>query len=170
VAIDLAAHLSDETRVAREPIAARGLVVESSFTSLADVAKALTAPWLPVQLLLTQSFDSTHKIARVRMPVLIAHGVADRGVVVPAQAGTQCFCRFEGRWIPACAGMTNYALAPRGRNAPSHLARAGSFAGSLVHTLAICARICASACACARSRPQALSLAPMRCSPRRLRS
>jgi len=35
---------------------------------------------VPVQLLLTQTFDSVDKIARVRMPVLIAHGADDRYV------------------------------------------------------------------------------------------
>jgi hypothetical protein len=33
-----------------------------------------------VKLLLTQTFDSVDKIARVRMPVLIAHGADDRYV------------------------------------------------------------------------------------------
>ena len=80
VAIDLAAQLSDQAEAAGEPVAARGLVVESSFTSLADLARELTSAWLPVQLLLTQSFDSEHKIARVRIPVLIAHGAADQYV------------------------------------------------------------------------------------------
>jgi fermentation-respiration switch protein FrsA (DUF1100 family) len=80
VAIDLAAELSDQAKAAGEPVAARGLIVESSFTSLADIAKELTAPWVPVQLLLTQTFDSVHKIARVRMPVFIAHGAADKYV------------------------------------------------------------------------------------------
>jgi fermentation-respiration switch protein FrsA (DUF1100 family) len=80
VAVDLAAELSDRASAAGEPVAARGLIVESSFTTLADIAKALTAPWLPVQLLLSQTFDSVHKIARVRVPVFIVHGAADRYV------------------------------------------------------------------------------------------
>ena len=78
VAIELASQLSDEAKASREPVPARGLVVESSFTSLADLARELTVSWLPVQLLLTQNFDSVHKIARVRIPVLITHGGADR--------------------------------------------------------------------------------------------
>jgi alpha-beta hydrolase superfamily lysophospholipase len=80
VAIDLAAELSDRAKAAQEPVPARGLIVESSFTSLADIAKELTAPWVPVQLLLTQTFDSKRKIARVRIPVFIAHGAADKYV------------------------------------------------------------------------------------------
>jgi len=77
VAIDLAAHLS------KTPIqapSAGGLIVESSFTSLADIARSLTYPWLPAQLLLSQKFDSVDKIAKVQMPVLLVHGTGDRYV------------------------------------------------------------------------------------------
>ena len=80
VAVELAAQLSDQAKASGQPVPAHGLVVESSFTSLGDLARELTVSWLPVQLLLTQNFDSVHKIARVRMPVLIAHGGADRFV------------------------------------------------------------------------------------------
>jgi len=80
VAVELAAELSDAAKASGEPVPVRGLVIESSFTSLADIAKELTVSWLPVQLLLTQNFDSVHKIARVHIPVLIAHGGADRFV------------------------------------------------------------------------------------------
>jgi alpha-beta hydrolase superfamily lysophospholipase len=75
VAIDLAAHLRDAP--GRQ---AAGLIVESSFTSLADVARSLSYPWLPLQLLMSQKFDSVGKIARVDMPVLIVHGEDDRYV------------------------------------------------------------------------------------------
>lgn len=80
VAVDLAAWL-DRNAGAEEP--ARGLVVESSFTTLADVAKALSYEWLPVEWFLSQKFDSLGKIADVRMPVLFVHGAADR--FIPAR-------------------------------------------------------------------------------------
>ena len=80
VAVDLAAWL-DRTSSGTEP--ARGLVVESSFTTLADVAKALSYEWLPVQWILSQKFDSLGKIGEVRMPVLFVHGAADR--FIPAR-------------------------------------------------------------------------------------
>jgi len=80
VAIDLAAKLSTEAEQSGKPAAARGLIVESSFTTLADIARSLTYPWLPVQLILSQKFDSVDKIGRVRMPVLIVHGAGDRFV------------------------------------------------------------------------------------------
>jgi alpha-beta hydrolase superfamily lysophospholipase len=77
VAVDLAAHLSEAPS---RDAAASGLIVESSFTSLADIARSLTYPWLPVQLLLSQKFDSVDKIAKVHMPVLLVHGTGDRYV------------------------------------------------------------------------------------------
>ena len=57
IAVDLAAHLNgsdgdgdgDKGKAAQP--AAKGLIVESSFTSLADIARSLTYPWLPLQLL-----------------------------------------------------------------------------------------------------------------------
>jgi fermentation-respiration switch protein FrsA (DUF1100 family) len=79
VAVDLAAWLD----AGHEAEAARGLVVESSFTTLADVARALSYSWLPTQWLLSQKFDSLGKISHVRMPVLFVHGAADR--FVPAR-------------------------------------------------------------------------------------
>ena len=76
VAIDLAARLS-----AREgPVPAAGLIVESTFTSLPDIARALSYDWLPVQWIMTQKFDSLAKIGTVRLPVLVVHGDADRYV------------------------------------------------------------------------------------------
>src|SRR5262249_28510614 len=45
VAIDLAAQLSKEAEKNGAPPPARGLVVESSFTTLADIARELTWSW-----------------------------------------------------------------------------------------------------------------------------
>jgi fermentation-respiration switch protein FrsA (DUF1100 family) len=74
VAIDLASRLS------ANGIEAGGLIVEATFTNLADVAAAMSFDWLPTRWLLSQKFDSIDKITRVRMPVLIAHGASDRMV------------------------------------------------------------------------------------------
>ena len=84
VAIDLAARLSEEGAGA-----ARGLIVESTFTTLADVATAMAPDWIPVRLLLSQKFDSLEKIARVRMPVFIAHGASDR--LIPSRFSSALF-------------------------------------------------------------------------------
>lgn len=72
IAIDLAAGM------AGGPPQARGLIVESSFTTLADAANALTLSWLPANFLLSQKFDSLEKIKSVDMPVLVVHGNNDR--------------------------------------------------------------------------------------------
>ncbi|MFA7822174.1 alpha/beta hydrolase [Aeromonas dhakensis] len=75
VAVNLAHELAseDETQAA-------GLIVESSFTNLGDVAAAVTNTSLPVRWLLSQEFDSLSKIGEVGIPVLIAHGRDDRYV------------------------------------------------------------------------------------------
>ena len=79
VAIDLASWLSSGDA----PVPARGLIVESTFTTLADIAHALSYEWLPVQWIMSQKFDSLAKIAQVHMPVLVVHGESDR--YVPAR-------------------------------------------------------------------------------------
>lgn len=80
VAIDLAAKLSAGPATVNGAMPLRGLIVESSFTTLADIARALTVSWLPAETLLSQKFDSVSKIAQVRVPVLIVHGSGDRYV------------------------------------------------------------------------------------------
>jgi alpha-beta hydrolase superfamily lysophospholipase len=83
VAVDLAA------RLAQNDGTAGGLIVESSFTSLADLAAAMSYEWLPVGLILSQKFDSISKMAQVRMPVLIVHG--DNDNYVPARLSQALF-------------------------------------------------------------------------------
>ena len=51
-----------------------GLILESTFTSIRDMAKTFAWGWLPVELVLTQRFDSLDKIADVEAPTLIVHG------------------------------------------------------------------------------------------------
>lgn len=80
VAVELARHLSEQSRRAGSRAPAAGLIVESSFTSLADVAEALANTSLPIRWLLSQKFDSIDKIAQVGMPILLAHGTGDRYV------------------------------------------------------------------------------------------
>jgi fermentation-respiration switch protein FrsA (DUF1100 family) len=73
IAIDLAV---------RQPRAA-GLIVESSFTSIRDMAYRTTPfGFLPIDQILTQRFDSIRKVPRLQVPVLYAHGAQD--VQVPA--------------------------------------------------------------------------------------
>jgi len=75
IAIDLLA------REDAAPIA--GLIVESSFTSIADMLSATTR-WgkLPgARWLVTQPFASVEKITALKLPMLFIHGTADR--VIP---------------------------------------------------------------------------------------
>lgn len=78
VAVELAKTVNEQSRGPGGRAPAAGLIVESSFTSLADVAAAVTNIRLPIQWLLSQKFDSIDKIAGVRMPVLLVHGTGDR--------------------------------------------------------------------------------------------
>ena len=90
IAIDLASRL-DRSGAPQ----ARGLIVESSFTTLADIAKSFSYPWLPLQLILSQKFDAIDKIAQVGMPVLVVHGTDDR--YVPSRFSEQLFEAAPGR-------------------------------------------------------------------------
>jgi len=68
VAIDLAV---------RHP-AARGLIVEATFTSIYDMAvRGGAYRVFPLDLILTQRFDSLSKVDRLRVPVLYLHGTKD---------------------------------------------------------------------------------------------
>ena len=58
-----------------------GVVVESSFTSIADVLRTMRWGWLPfIDFAVTQNFDSEERIRAVDKPLLFLHGTAD-GVV-----------------------------------------------------------------------------------------
>lgn len=65
-----------------------GLIVESSFTSVPDMARHVYR--VPLARYLPRSrFDSMAKIARVHAPVLIIHGTQD--AIVPFEMGRQLF-------------------------------------------------------------------------------
>ncbi|MBD2531439.1 alpha/beta fold hydrolase [Nostoc flagelliforme FACHB-838] len=68
IAIDLAV---------KHPQAA-GLIVESSFTSIRDLITYRNMFWMfPVDLILTQRFESIKKLPNLKMPVLFIHGAVD---------------------------------------------------------------------------------------------
>ncbi len=77
VAVDLAARDG-----------ARALVLESTFSSLPDVA-AYHYTWLPVRWAMRTRFDSVAKIGDYRGPLLQAHGDAD--TIVPLRFGRRLF-------------------------------------------------------------------------------
>ncbi|WP_198288416.1 alpha/beta hydrolase [Chamaesiphon minutus] len=69
---------------------AAGAIVQSSFTSMTDMARWRGFGWLfPVDLLLTQKFDSIAKVRSLKIPVLFIHGTADD--VVPFKMGQRLF-------------------------------------------------------------------------------
>ena len=77
------------TELARRHPEASGLVLEATFTSVADMVGESSWGFLPVGLILTQKFDALSKIAEVKVPVLIAHGTRDS--IVPFRMGERLF-------------------------------------------------------------------------------
>ena len=64
------------------------LVLEAPYSSVADVAQGRY--WMfPVKALVRDRYDSTAKIARVRCPIFIMHGTADR--VIPIRYGERLY-------------------------------------------------------------------------------
>ncbi|WP_119292479.1 alpha/beta hydrolase [Azohydromonas sediminis] len=70
IAVHLASEVDD----------AAGLIVEGTFTSIPDVVRTFEWGWLPVGPLITQRFDAAARIAKLRAPVLVVHGSADRWI------------------------------------------------------------------------------------------
>jgi len=67
---------------------ARALILESTFTSLPDVA-AHHFPWVPVRLLMRTRLDALAKIKDYRGPLLQSHG--DQDTIVPYHLGRRLF-------------------------------------------------------------------------------
>ena len=65
-----------------------GIILESPFTSMVDTAK-IYYPYLPVNLLLKDRYDSKSKINYIKSPILIMHGKMDN--IVPQQMGLELF-------------------------------------------------------------------------------
>lgn len=65
-----------------------GVILESTFTSAADVARGVLGP---LALLAGRRFDSASKIPRVRAPLLFFHG--DRDEIVPYPLGRRLYER-----------------------------------------------------------------------------
>ena len=76
VAVDLAAD---------RPLA--GLILESTFTSIADMARE--AIGIPLRAVIGRRFPADEKIRRVRCPILFFHGDRDR--IVPFELGRRLF-------------------------------------------------------------------------------
>jgi uncharacterized protein len=77
VAIDLASKHPD----------AGALITESTFTSIAEMAdRTFYGTFLPINLILTERFDSISKVGSVRVPKLILHGENDVAMSSPFMA------------------------------------------------------------------------------------
>ena len=72
---------------------ARALVIESTFSSLPDVA-AHYYPWLPVRWFMRTRFDSVAKIGKYQGPMLQSH--AGRDTIIPIQLGSTAVRRRGG--------------------------------------------------------------------------
>ncbi|MBD2100670.1 alpha/beta fold hydrolase [Leptolyngbya sp. FACHB-261] len=80
IAINLAIHHPE----------AAGLMVESTFTSMSEMARRNSRFWfVPTDLLLTQRFASLDKISLLKLPILLLHGTADH--TVPFQMSQRLF-------------------------------------------------------------------------------
>ncbi|MCL2709986.1 MAG: alpha/beta hydrolase [Planctomycetaceae bacterium] len=66
----------------------KALIVESSFSSLADMSRAVI-PFLPAEILLWEKLSSVKNIGNVSCPVFISHGRADR--TIPFTQGERLF-------------------------------------------------------------------------------
>jgi hypothetical protein len=62
--------------------------LDSPYTSIAELASALY-PWLPVNLLIEDRYDSILHIRDVRVPIFIVHGEADD--VIPVEMARRLF-------------------------------------------------------------------------------
>ena len=92
-----------------------GLIVESAFTSIYDMARLDSKYGIfPVGLLLNQRFESIKKVGRLELPVLYIHGTADR--VVPYSMGLALYEQSGGRKrfvaVPGGGHDDNAAVAP----------------------------------------------------------
>lgn len=66
----------------------KALVLESAFTSIPDLARAIY-PFLPVWSLLRTRYDNLAKIAEIDVPLLVMHG--NRDGTVPFEQGKRLF-------------------------------------------------------------------------------
>ncbi|MEN8107913.1 MAG: alpha/beta hydrolase [Pseudomonadota bacterium] len=70
----------------RQPVA--GVILESAFTSVPDIAATLY-PWLPVRWLSRYQYDTRKKLADIHSPVLIVHSRNDD--IIPFTNGERLF-------------------------------------------------------------------------------
>lgn len=90
-----------------------GLIVESGFTSIDDMAKALF-PHLPLGWMVRYHYDNVDKIGKVQAPILVMHSPDDD--VVPFALGQRLFAAArEPKTFVALRGRHNDGYAVSGR-------------------------------------------------------
>lgn len=67
---------------------AMGLVLESTFTSLPDMAAELY-PWLPARSLARFQYDTRNRLSKIEMPLLVIHSKEDD--IIPYSHGRELF-------------------------------------------------------------------------------
>lgn len=70
-----------------------GMILESPFTSMVDLAKKYY-PYLPVKILLKDQYNSENKINLINFPVLVMHGEKDK--IVPFYMGKKIYNKLPG--------------------------------------------------------------------------
>jgi len=114
VAVQLAAQLGSATGA--DAALPKGVMLESTFTSMKDMFQTLRWGWLPITPLITERFDSLGAIERIKTPLLVVHGSADR--FVPARFGQALYERagaVKKRFL-LIEGGTHYSTIGRGQD------------------------------------------------------
>jgi alpha-beta hydrolase superfamily lysophospholipase len=81
--------------LARRQPEVQGVVLEATFTSIKDMIANTGWSYLPVDLILTQRFDTLSKIGEVRAPILITHGTNDS--IVPFEMGEKLYAAAKSK-------------------------------------------------------------------------
>ncbi len=113
VAVDLAAHGG-----------ARGLILESTFSSLPDVAERHAA-WLLPKWNMTQRLNSGEKIKAYSGPVLQSHGDADH--LIPLSVAKQLFS--------SAPGPKKFIVVPDGTHNDDHIRYCAAERENFLHSL-----------------------------------
>lgn len=95
---------------------ASGLIMQSTFTSMAEVIKHKSFLRIfPIRLLLTERFDSLSKIRSLQIPVLFLHGNADS--VVPYEMSQRLYnFAFEPKQLFIISGADHVRIYKSGEN------------------------------------------------------
>ena len=106
-----------------------GLIVQSSFTSMAETVKRTS--WygiFPIDLILNQRFDSISRVRSLQIPVLFIHGTAD--TVVPSDMSKKLYnAAPEPKQLLLVPSAGHFRIYQSGKN--SYLQAIGKFVGKL---------------------------------------